>query len=295
MGGLRGGETPRSPDRLSPLWEAIVAEGKLLEDCPIVTREDAVAKGLKRFFVGEPCVHGHLAERFVSSKRCVECSYLGRDDYRRRNPDQASEYTRAYYEANREVVKAKRRDSYSMNCPNCGDPIEVREQRSGTQRNRRVKFCSLRCRLDFIVDKSPGHGPNGDCWVAVGSKHNFGYGWINVSEKKETNNRCAHVVSWELEHGPVPSGLYVLHRCDYPPCCRPDHLFLGTQQDNMDDKVAKDRQLRGEQIPQSKLTEEDVRRIRKDDRSHLEIAADYGVSHHAIANVKSGKSWKHVK
>lgn len=271
-----------------------MAEEKVPENRPIVTREEAKAAGLKRFFSGIPCSHGHLAERFVSSKGCVECTAFRRDGYRRDNPERDRQYTRAYYTANREVVKAKRRDSYSMACPNCNREIEVREQKPGAQRTRRPKFCSLRCRLDFVVDKTPGHGPNGDCWIAKGSQHKFGYVWISVSESKKSDNRCAHTVSWELEHGPIPEGMNVLHRCDNPPCCRPDHLFLGTHRDNIDDKVAKNRQHRGEQIVQSKLTEEEVIRIRNDDRDQDEVAAEYGVCQQTISDIKLRKSWKHL-
>lgn len=73
----------------------------------------------------------------------------------------------------------------------------------------------------------------GECWVWVAGRFVTGYGAYR--------NQGAHRVSWGLMNGPIPAGLFVLHRCDNPPCVRPDHLFLGTHTDNMHDKVAKGR------------------------------------------------------
>lgn len=73
------------------------------------------------------------------------------------------------------------------------------------------------------------------CWVWTGGKRRKGYGCLEWEGKK----RGAHRVSWELHFGPVPDGLHVLHRCDNPPCIRPEHLFLGTNLENHADRVAK--------------------------------------------------------
>lgn len=86
------------------------------------------------------------------------------------------------------------------------------------------------------VDKSPGHGPQGECWVWTASTNPDGYG--NLNHGKE--NR-AHRVSWKIHNGPIPPDLQVLHRCDNPPCVRPDHLWLGTHADNMRDMGIKGR------------------------------------------------------
>jgi hypothetical protein len=78
---------------------------------------------------------------------------------------------------------------------------------------------------------------SGDCWEWRGGRIPQGYGavWINGQ------NHPAHRVAWELTVGPIPPGLMVLHRCDNPPCVNPAHLWLGTQADNMADKVRKGR------------------------------------------------------
>lgn len=78
------------------------------------------------------------------------------------------------------------------------------------------------------------------CWIWTGSKNTGGHGQFTVCGKCIT----AHRVSYELYIGPIPEGMWVLHKCDNPPCQNPDHLFLGTRQDNVDDMVRKGRQSR---------------------------------------------------
>lgn len=87
------------------------------------------------------------------------------------------------------------------------------------------------------VDK---RGPD-ECWPWVAYRHGAGYGRINRGPAK-AGQVFAHRVSWEIHYGSIPDGLYVLHRCDNPPCQNPAHLFVGTTADNMRDKVAKGRQ-----------------------------------------------------
>lgn len=93
------------------------------------------------------------------------------------------------------------------------------------------------------VDKNgpiASHAPGlGQCWIWTGSTSE-GYGQINVGGG-DGRHDWAHRVSWEIHHGPIPDGLWVLHRCDNPSCVRPDHLFLGTVADNNRDMIAKGR------------------------------------------------------
>ena len=70
------------------------------------------------------------------------------------------------------------------------------------------------------------------CWEWPLSRQRFGYGVMGLGNGVVRTHRYA----WECANGPVPHGLCVLHQCDNPPCCNPGHLFLGTHQDNADDK-----------------------------------------------------------
>jgi hypothetical protein len=80
-------------------------------------------------------------------------------------------------------------------------------------------------------------GAHWECWVITGHHNRDGYGVLSV----DGNMQLAHRLVWVYTFGPIPPGMCVLHRCDNPPCCNPDDLFLGTQADNMRDMAAKGR------------------------------------------------------
>ena len=82
--------------------------------------------------------------------------------------------------------------------------------------------------------------PNTGCWIWIAALSNKGYGKIGRGMRQD-GHEPAHRISWELNYGPIPEGLHVLHKCDNPPCVNPNHLFLGTHGDNMRDSVTKGR------------------------------------------------------
>lgn len=108
---------------------------------------------------------------------------------------------------------------------------------------------------------------------------------------------------WEWEKGEIPEGLQILHKCDNRACVNPDHLFLGTQKDNMDDMNAKGRGAsgdavasKGEDNPKAKLTEDDVHEIRRlrPTMSLTKLAAKFKVHVATIKRIMNGKRWGHV-
>lgn len=146
------------------------------------------------------------------------------------------------------------------------------------------------------VDKG---GANG-CWNWLGSLNDWGYG--NFSFRKKWQR--AHRVSWMLAHGDEPpANLMVLHKCDNPACVNPEHLFLGTHNENMRDMSQKHRyklpDIHGEAHHNAKLTDDKVRTIRQlyADKKfvQLELAEMFGVSLNAIHEVIHLKTWRHVK
>lgn len=132
------------------------------------------------------------------------------------------------------------------------------------------------------------------CWIWLGATVPDGYGGIDIGDKKVR----AHRASWEAHRGPIPDGMCVLHRCDIPACINPDHLFLGTQLENIADRTKKRRgknpRKPGESHPNSKLSDEAVRFIRNSDLAQQVLAQRYGVSRPHISLIRSGKRWSHV-
>ncbi len=98
---------------------------------------------------------------------------------------------------------------------------------------------------------------DGDCWEWTGYRRESGHGQLSGPDGKRLTS--PHRVAYELECGPIPEGMVVMHKCDNPPCCNPDHLELGTQADNLRDMFAKGRhrtgRLTGERHGKSKLTD----------------------------------------
>lgn len=154
-------------------------------------------------------------------------------------------------------------------------------------------------------EKVDVRGP-GECWPWTASTRGFGYGQIAAGAPSRKILE-AHRVSWEIHNGPIPvgeghHGTCVLHTCDNPPCVNPQHLFLGTFTDNMQDRDEKGRtrggKLAGEEHGRAKLTGEQVFEIRqtyvKRSRTYgtYALARKYGVCNTTIGRIVNGKHWR---
>jgi hypothetical protein len=159
--------------------------------------------------------------------------------------------------------------------------------RKGTKHTKNYRGSPLE-RFWSKVNKTP------TCWVWTAAKANKGYGVMRIDGK----NIRAHIFSYEVHLGPVLDGVFVCHRCDNPPCVNPQHLFLGTNHENVKDMVSKKRHTYGEKNPQSKLTEYDVMGIFKSKSEGMrnsDIARVVGVSQTTICQILKGNRWGHLK
>jgi hypothetical protein len=105
-----------------------------------------------------------------------------------------------------------------------------------------------------------------DCWLWTGAIDRGGYGRLTVTTDISKRSVSAHYLSWEIHFGPIPQRkprLCVCHKCDVRHCVRPDHLFLGTDKDNVDDAFNKGRRLRDRRpLRPPRFTDQQVKEIR---------------------------------
>ena len=121
-------------------------------------------------------------------------------------------------------------------------------------------------------------GPT-ECWPWKGNRNGYGYGRLWMPSGRE---EMAHKLVWAIAHGPVPPGIFVCHHCDNPPCCNPDHLFLGTPKDNSVDASTKGRMGR-----KTQLTPEQVSFLRTCPLSNSKAAEVIGKSKALVQWVRS--------
>ncbi len=184
-------------------------------------------------------------------------------------------------------------------CEFCGARFPEKDKKKDKRQLRR--FCNPKCARLYVVgprsdrfwkfvDKTSSSGPDGECWVWIGLKDRKGYGLFTINYKSVFSHR----VSYADNIGPIPTGMLVCHKCDNPGCVRPDHLFIGTDADNMSDKTLKGRQAKGIAAGSSKLNDDKIRDILVSKNDAETIAKQYSVSATTIRMIKRRKTWKHV-
>jgi hypothetical protein len=158
-----------------------------------------------------------------------------------------------------------------------------------------VRFCDPGCYRAWQADRAATGSvarfwakvkktPSG-CWLWTASTSR-GYGQFNVAG---IGRIYAHRYAWVLTNGPILDNLSVLHRCDTPICCNPNHLFLGTQQENLNDARQKGRLVDGRHL--IKLSDADLLDIRLNYRPRVNgkaLAAKYGISLVHLLRVVNG-------
>lgn len=143
------------------------------------------------------------------------------------------------------------------------------------------------------------------CWYWDNPTHEFGYGWFKVGSK----NRLAHRIALIIWQGEEKPKLHVLHNCDNPACCNPNHLRWGTDQDNHKDAMSRGRHVPpprngtkppvryGESNNKAVLTAEEVREMRRDRSTGLslgKLAKKYSVSKANVSQIINFKTWKTI-
>ena len=174
-------------------------------------------------------------------------------------------------------------------CPKCGG-------RKQTE-SRLCRSCNMASELsetEMFWQRVKKHGPD-NCWEWTGTIENHGYARIGAGE----NRKLAHRLCWEIVYGPIPDGMCVCHKCDNPGCVNPNHLFLGTQLENMQDREQKGRTARGSANGKAKLNAEQVKEIRKRYQAggitYKQLGLDYEVSKEAIQGIVKRRRWTWVQ
>jgi len=184
-----------------------------------------------------------------------------------------------------------------INCAFCGKPFETKPYVALRPR----PCCSIAC-ANLIKTTNPikrfwskvDKRGDDECWNWLGYKDKDGYGTFNPTSKKLIK---AHRFAYTLTYGEIKSGQCICHKCDNPPCCNPEHLFIGTFTDNDADRDKKGRQAYGERSGRTNFTTNDIihiRKLRNNGMSEADIAQLFGASQTGISSIVLRRTWKHI-
>lgn len=186
-------------------------------------------------------------------------------------------------------------------CDRCGTTFEKDKRLDWKQWSAR-RYCSQACtgsaatilnasRRPSVREKFEANFDRTDgCWEWKGTIDGYGYGVLDHNYKRYRG----HVLALEFDGRPVPAGMMGCHHCDNPKCVRPSHLYPGTEQDNANDASSRNRLSKGSAHHMSKLSEDDVRKMRALDLPYAEIARRFGVSRITASRAVRGETWRHV-
>lgn len=160
-----------------------------------------------------------------------------------------------------------------------------------SHRNRGIQKRVTEAERQAFIDELRQMGAGEECidWP-WGTRDRHGYGRLGIDYRRY----LAHRWVYEQIVGPIPEGLDALHHCDRPPCCRPNHLFLGDQMANMQDMVGKGRKARGERAGGAKLTRAAVAHLfemRAAGATLSSVATELGISRSQASRIWRGDRW----
>ncbi len=149
-----------------------------------------------------------------------------------------------------------------------------------------------KCDEDRIIDNIMVDSESG-CWEWMMCKRN-GYGTVS----RPAGRMSTHRLSYSTFVGEIPEGECVCHLCDNPGCCNPEHLFLGSQLDNIQDRCRKDRSTKGGDHPCAKISEDDAADICREYATGMftqtELGDKYGIDRSQISRIIKGSRWSHI-
>lgn len=179
-------------------------------------------------------------------------------------------------------------------CANCGNKFERHSGITTQKLWDSRKFCSRDCGHEARRRAIPATSvrlelgsipePNTGCYIWTGAANNRGYGLMGVGGKLH----LVHRLAYREHYGEFDPSLDVLHKCDMPPCCNPEHLFLGTASDNGQDMATKFRSS-------GKMTKIQVLEIRSSNKTQRELAKDFNVCVDTIKKIRLRKIYRHVR